>query len=657
MSSHPAPVHIVAASELRHQLRTPLNHIIGYSEILLEEYPEGAHRISIQAVMGEAAAMVESVHQVIGGDQFSVTEFALAQLRERLAFRVKTVLGLLAQLKNSMPARAAVDLDRIAAAARTLGSTLVEGIVTGTGTQIHPMSTPVEARPSTVSGAGRILVVDDDELNRDMLSRQLERQSHDVATAVDGPSALELLRASRFDIVLLDLMMPGMNGFEVLERIKRDPALSGVAVILVSALDEMDSVVRSIEAGAEDYLFKPVNPTLLRARIKSALDKIRAEETVRRKQRLESIGLLAAGIAHDFNNLLTGIIGHAQLLEYSLTEPADRDSVEAIISAGERAADLTRQLLAYSGKAMFHMKPVDLAEAVRDTEGLIHASLPRKVNLRLNLNPAPPIVGDQNQIRQVLLNLILNAAEAIGTETTGSVTVETGGDSVTEGTRFDVAPDEMTPGCYAWYEVRDTGCGMDAVTAAKMFEPFFSTKFLGRGLGLAAVAGIVRAHHGLLRVTTTPGEGTAVRVCFPATEGPVRTERAERGPFVLVIDDEPVVRQMVEAALERAGRKVLPAGSGEAALKIFAQFGPDIELVLLDWKMPVMDGAQTLARLRKMRADVKVIVSGGFEQSQAEAQFSEAGVSGFLQKPYRMSALLELLERTVPRAIDKQIDK
>ncbi|MDP9170314.1 MAG: response regulator, partial [Acidobacteriota bacterium] len=420
MSSNPAPAHTIAASELRHQLRTPLNHIIGYSEILLEEYPEGAHRQSIQAVVREAAGMVDSVQQIVGGDHLGDPEEAIGELRGRLDSRIKTVIELLAKLKSSMPEGASADLDRIAAAARTLDRLLLDGSAAAMRAQVHPMDTPVEARPGPASGAGRILVVDDDEMNRDMLCRQLERQNHQVATAADGATALDMLRASRFDIVLLDLMMPGMNGFEVLERIRRDPGLSGVAVILVSALDEMDSVVRSIEAGAEDYLFKPVNPTLLRARIKSTLDKLRAEEHVRRKQRLESIGLLAAGVAHDFNNLLTGIIGHAQLLEYSLTDPVDREAVAAIISAGERAAELTRQLLAYSGKAMFHMKPVDLAAAIRDTEGLIHASLPRRVRLVLNLDAVPTIVADHNQLRQVLLNLVLNSAEAIGPDVSGS---------------------------------------------------------------------------------------------------------------------------------------------------------------------------------------------------------------------------------------------
>ncbi|MEP6714942.1 MAG: response regulator, partial [Terriglobia bacterium] len=576
MSSNVYQSRGVSASELRHQLRTPLNHIIGYGEILLEEFPESMHRPSIESIVREARGMVETIQRVMGGDHPPDPEEAIIQLRDQLAARIRIVHDLVATLDVAMPREATEDLRRIAAAASCLDRALVEGVMakpeSGMLPAPHPMDTRVAVRPGSITGAGRILVVDDDALNRDMLSRQLERQGHHVDTAADGAAALAMLSATRFDMVLLDLMMPGMNGFEVLERIKRDPALSGVAVILVSALDEMDSVVRSIEAGAEDYLFKPVNPTLLRARIKSTLDKLRAEENVRRKQRLESIGLLAAGIAHDFNNLLTGIIGHAQLLEYSLTEPSDKEAIAAIVTAGERAADLTRQLLAYSGKTMLLMKAVDLVATLRDTEGLIHASLPRKVRLHLSRVPTPGIVGDENQIRQVLLNLVLNATEAIGPDAAGSITIETGGEKIAAGARFDVAPEEVKPGSYAWFEVRDSGCGMDAATAAKMFEPFFTTKFLGRGLGLAAVAGIVTAHHGLLRVTTSPGHGTAVRVCFPATDEIVQTPDAAEERLVLVVDDEPVIRQIVKVALERAGRKVLMASSGAEAIELFRKF-------------------------------------------------------------------------------------
>jgi DNA-binding response OmpR family regulator len=567
---------------------------------------------------------------------------------------VRRVQLLAADLTEAMPSAAHADLGRISAAANMFLESLdigaIESFVSPNKGVVSPLREP---RPDQVSGAGRILVVDDNELNRDMLCRQLEKQQHQVATAGDGETALNMLRAERYDIVLLDLMMPGMDGFEVLSAIRADTAMSGVAVILVSALDEMDNVVRSIEAGAADYLFKPVNPTLLRARIKSTLDKIRADEAIRRKQRLESIGLLAAGIAHDFNNLLTGIIGNAQLLQQVLGTAEDREMADSIVRAGERAAELTRQLLAYSGKAMSHMQPVDLASLIRESERLIRASLPKKVRLELRLNPMPAITADQNQLRQALLNLTLNAAEAIGPDCAGVVTLETGAERLADVMHFDVAPDHVRPGRYAWLDVRDTGCGMDTATVGKIFEPFFTTKFLGRGLGLAAVAGIVRSHNGLLRVQSAPGEGSSLRMYFPlAVEEPEPGGVEQSGPCVLVVDDEAVVRQIVKLALERAGRKVLLADSDEAAVDVLRRNPAQVELVVLDWKMPVMDGGETLVRLREIRPDLKVIVSSGFAQSEAEERFGESGIAGYLQKPYRMSELAAMVnEATAVSAV------
>jgi CheY-like chemotaxis protein len=641
---NPVPAAAIAASELRHRLRTPLNHLIGYSEILIEEYPAFGPRI--QPLLTEANVMLDAVQQSAGGDQAGVPADVLTRLRERLAGGVRRVQTLVGDLTDSMPVEAHADLGRIAAAAAVFLESLdLENIRRPASSSPGTLPSLRETRGDGMAGVGRILVVDDNELNRDMLSRQLEKQQHSVAMAGDGPTALEMLRAERYDIVLLDLMMPGMDGFEVLSAIRQDPSLSHVAVILVSALDEMDHVVRSIEAGAADYLFKPVNPTLLRARIRSTLDKIRADEAIRRKQRLESIGLLAAGIAHDFNNLLTGIIGNAQLLHQVLLSPDDRDMADSIVKAGERAAELTRQLLAYSGKAMSHMQPVDLASLIRESERLIRASLPKKVQFELRLNPLPAITADLNQIRQALLNLTLNAAEAIGPDCQGSVTIETGTGRVDETEHFDVTPDHVKAGRYAWLEVRDTGCGMDTETVGKIFEPFFTTKFLGRGLGLAAVAGIVRSHKGLLRVRSAPGTGSSLRMYFPlGPEEQTPMLPGGAGPFVLVVDDEAVVRQIVKVALERAGRHVLLAESGEAALELLkGGQARNVELVLLDWKMPVMDGSETLVRMREIRPDLRVIVSSGFARSEAEERFGSTGITGYLQKPYRMSELVALV--------------
>ncbi len=639
-------VPVIGAAELRHRLRTPLNHLIGYSEILIEDYPEYAPRV--EGLITEANLMLDALQQTAGGDHTSLPVAALVRLRHETAGGIDRARRAVEDLRSAMPASAHSDLDRISGAVGVLIDSLSSGSANQGVSPAAPVSTAVrELRLVPVSGPGRILVVDDNELNRDMLSRQLERQQHEVSTASDGPTALAMLRAQRFDVVLLDLMMPGMNGFDVLQAVRGDAALSNVAVILVSALDEMESVVRCIEAGAEDYLFKPVNPTLLRARLKSTLDKLRADETVRRKQRLESIGLLAAGIAHDFNNLLTGIIGHAQLLEQILDIPEDREMATSIIEAGERAAELTKQLLAYSGKAVAQMQVLNLASLIRESEGLLRASVLKKIHFELQVNPLPPVMADPNQIRQVLLNLTLNAAEAIGEDCAGSVTIETGTERI-DGAHFDVMPDQPVRGMFGWFEVRDSGCGMDPATVAKIFEPFFSTRFLGRGLGLAAVAGIVRGHRGMLRVKSNPGSGSAFRVYFPlAAEEDAAPETEEAATYVLVVDDEPIVRQIVKVALERAGRKVLSADSGEAAVEIFERSASRIGLVLLDWKMPLMDGRETLTRLRDIRPDLKVIVSSGFAQTEAEDRFRETSITGYLQKPYKMSELTALVNKAL----------
>jgi DNA-binding response OmpR family regulator len=639
MSSNPVPVPLIPASDLRHRLRTPLNHIIGYSEMLLEDNPPEAAATRLSGMIGEAKSMLETIQRRLGSEQGIVSPVEAFELRSELTGRIEKVRRLVRELRSLLSGDANADLARIDAAASELA-------------QVSPLHPPSPAGTASVrwrdtssaveTAPGRILVVDDNEANRDMLRRQLEKQQHEVSTAADGFDALAQMRESRFDIVLLDLMMPGMDGFEVLQKVKRDPAMSRTAVILVSALDEMDAVAHSIEAGAEDYLFKPVNPTLLRARIQSTLEKQRTEEAISRQQRFESIGMLAAGIAHDFNNLLTGIIGHAQLLQSVLRDPEDREMADSILQAGERAAELTRQLLAYSGKGMFQMQDLDVSSLVRDTEALMRAGLPSKVLLETRLGSVAAVSGDANQIRQALLNLTMNAGEACG-EKGGTVVVATGVERIESGAGFQVAPDEVEPGDYAWIEVRDTGCGMEAQTIGKIFEPFFSTKFLGRGLGLAAVAGIVRSHGGLLRVESVPEAGSCFRMYLPLVRQPAPAQHESPAETVLVADDEPIVRQIVKVALERAGYKVIVAESGEAAIEAFASERGRVSLVLLDWKMPGMDGTEALRVLRKAAPNLKVIISSGLPQTDAEYHFKGMPVSGYLQKPYRMSELTTLV--------------
>jgi len=380
------------------------------------------------------------------------------------------------------------------------------------------------------------------------------------------------------------------------------------------------------------------------------------ERDLQESEKLEGLGILAGGIAHDFNNLLTGILGHSSLALSDV--PADhpaRRQLRQIIEAAERAAFLTRQMLAYAGKGRFVIANVDLGDAVRETAALVRTSMPKSVELNLDLAPGlPPIEGDPGQIQQVIINLVMNGAEAIGENESGRVTVRTSVCEIDGRNSPLLENDVLAPGTYVQMEVIDTGSGMDEATKARIFDPFFSTKFMGRGLGLAAVQGIVRGHRGVLRVYSTPGQGTTFLVLFPAA-GPAHrvtpepdAESDSAGSVVLVVDAEPAIRSFAEDVLSRAGRKALTAESGKIALELFRQHRPAV--VVLDLQMPAMGGLETLKRLREISPDVPVILTGGMEESEAEKRFSSLQPARFLQKPYTAQRLARAVADVVRHA-------
>jgi signal transduction histidine kinase len=381
-------------------------------------------------------------------------------------------------------------------------------------------------------------------------------------------------------------------------------------------------------------------------------ERIKAEENLRRTQKLESIGVLAGGVAHDFNNLLTGILGNASLA-YDILNPENpaRDLVGDVISASEKAAHLTRQLLAYAGKGLFVIEPLDLSPLVRDISNLIHTSISHGVGIGFDLaDNLPPIMGDAGQIQQVVMNLVINAAESIPPGERGMVMVLTRLERVEAATipsRFS-PEDPISPGLHVCLEVLDNGIGMTREIQERIFDPFFTTKFTGRGLGLAAVVGIVRGHKGALEVSSEPGHGSTFRVFFPAAVGAKLPRRKSAPAFVntgrttlvLVVDDEEMVRRTADTALRRAGHSVLTAVDGFEALKVFRKNVEDIGLVLLDLTMPGIDGEQTLHELRRIRQDVKVILSSGYNEAEVVERFSGRGLAGFVQKPYTAAELI-----------------
>ncbi len=384
-----------------------------------------------------------------------------------------------------------------------------------------------------------------------------------------------------------------------------------------------------------------------------------AEEAVRQAQKLESIGLLAGGIAHDFNNLLVGIVGNASLAQDMLPrEHRVRELLDRIIQAGDSAAYLTRQMLAYSGKGQFVIEPVNLTELVRNTMPLVQGSIPRRAELRLELEPAlPALDADRSQMQQVFTNLIINAAEAIGNHG-GRITVRTGIRRISAAEAESGFPGtQLTPGDYVYLQVRDTGSGMDEETKAKIFDPFFSTKFTGRGLGLAAVSGIVRGHKGAILVESAPGKGSTFTAFFPAgaaahtNEDAVEARVDLRGrEAVLVVDDEPAVREVAQAALQRYGYDVLLAANGEEAIEALARNKDRISIIVLDLSMPHMDGEQALPKLQEIKPGATVLIMSGYTESEALRLFAGKGVSGFIQKPFTIQRFAEKVKTALQKA-------
>ena len=314
-----------------------------------------------------------------------------------------------------------------------------------------------------------------------------------------------------------------------------------------------------------------------------------AEEADRHRQKLESLGILAGGIAHDFNNLLTGILGNASLLLESANENSfEHESLGNLVGAAERAAELTRQMLAYSGRGKFVNWPISIGDEAREIATLVRASIPKHVRVQFDLEDgAPQVEGDKSQIQQLLMNLVINAAEAIGPEG-GMVRISTRSERLAK-TTSGFYPAEELAGNYLVLEVHDDGHGMTEATRTRIFDPFFTTKFTGRGLGLAAVLGIVRGHRGGITVDSTPGAGTTFRIYLPAheKEAAAGADKKEQAPAaihgegtVLVVDDEPMVRGLVKSCLKRYGYRVVPAQDGQEAMALFAADPDSIVLVL-----------------------------------------------------------------------------
>jgi len=374
-------------------------------------------------------------------------------------------------------------------------------------------------------------------------------------------------------------------------------------------------------------------------------ERLELERRLLHAQKLESLGVLAGGIAHDFNNLLMAMLGNLELAvrEISPASPA-RPRLDAVDRAARRAAELTRQMLAYSGRGRFMIDRLDLNGLVEESVHLLRASTPATLTLNLRLDYAiPAIEADAGQIQQVIANLAVNASEAIGNES-GTITLSTGVLDCDASYLRRSRLDEMPPGRYVYFEVADTGCGMDEQTQKQMFEPFFTTKFTGRGLGMAAVLGIVRGHRGAILLDSALGKGAVVRVLFPVAEAAPRPAGAGT---ILVADDEDMVLQLCTATLESLGFSVLTAMDGKEAVEMVRRHGAVIRAILLDLTMPNLDGVAVLEEILCLQPGAKVILSSRYDEAEATRCIPKDRLAGFIRKPFGLEQLRCTLQRAL----------
>lgn len=388
---------------------------------------------------------------------------------------------------------------------------------------------------------------------------------------------------------------------------------------------------------------------------------LRAERELLQTQKLESLGVLAGGIAHDFNNLLMGIMGNASLLGFSLPDEHEgRHYLEDIDTSSRRAADLCRQLLTYSGRGNFNVETIDVNSLIMHSRSLLEASTGENATLQYALHPAPPhIDADALQVRQVIVNLVKNAAESLG-DGRGDITITTGATDCDDAFLANAFVGEHAiPGHYAYIDISDTGLGMSPDTLTRAFEPFFSTKFAGRGLGLPAVQGIVHGHEGCIHIQSEARKGTCARVLFPMSESQAVSRTAPEHVSadtllhgtVMVVDDETTVLAVAKQMVERLGLNVITAVDGRDALDRFKAFEGVIDCILLDLTMPHMGGEETFDALYRLDSNVQVLISSGYMEHNVARRFEGRQIAGFIQKPYDVDGLRDALHRLIGSAM------
>ncbi|HIJ86195.1 MAG TPA: response regulator [Desulfuromonadales bacterium] len=542
--------------------------------------------------------------------------------------------------------------------ARAQGS--VQKTSSSAGSIIHA----AEIRSNPLIGSVEECLVGADKTSESLLGRVgIERStddlSHEIRTVVIFASVVAFifwLTVSLFSFLVLQRLTRSFNNLMHGLRTMREGDFS--TRIPVESDDEPARAARAVNSLAEALQLRGEENLRLQR------ERLELERQMLHSQKLESLGVMAGGVAHDFNNLLQAMLGNMELATMRLdADSAPLKYITTAMNSAKRAALLTSLMLTYVGKGIVARNELDLNELVRENADLLQAATPATIAMELLLSEVPFILADAAQIQQLVMNLITNAVEAI-TGPAGTVTISTGVQACDQGfLNSTLLEEKPAAGRYVFLEVRDNGCGMNAETLKRLFDPFFTTKFTGRGLGMSAVLGIMRTHHGALFVDTLEGAGTTFRALFPALDSrrtppheavaanaPVQvvTEEALLSGVALIVDDEKSVLKVCTKMVSLCGFSVITACDGLEALAKFREHSNDITFVLMDLTMPRMDGIAAMNEIFAIRPETRVIIASGFNEDGLMDRVTENPPSGFIRKPYNMAVLEAEIRRVLP---------
>lgn len=500
-----------------------------------------------------------------------------------------------------------------------------------------------------------VLVVDDDSNTRLLTRTALEPHGFRVAEAPDGAAALALCQKVLPDLVLLDVIMPGLDGYQTCAALRQLPGGEQLPIIMVTGLEDWEAISRAFQSGATDFVTKPLNWILLRYRVQYLLMASQAlrqqrelTEKLHQSQKMEALGRLAGGVAHDFNNLLTVITGCTDLLLARLPEEeVSRAELEEIRQAAEQAVFLTQQLLAFARRQVIQPQVLDLKNLVVRMEKMLRRIIGENIAVVTDfLEEEATVMGDPGQMEQVIMNLVVNARDAMPQG--GRLTLKVA--RVTLDEDYCRWQPDAYPGTFVVLTVSDTGVGMDEATRARIFEPFFTTKGPGQGtgLGLSMVHGIVKQSGGFIQVSSTPGKGTTFEIYLPLASGEAKPFEPPALPLsslageetILLVEDDSSVRRVAGKMLKIQGYKVLEAASGQEALELGRRYRHPIDLLFTDLIMPDMTGQELTEQWQHLHPESRVLFTSGYcEESPINNGSFFSGIP-FIAKPYRLHSLV-----------------